>query len=158
MCHNSLFTYLLQIFENFFLVGLWFELQVLCLQSRHSSFTTPPVHFALVILVMVSHELFAQAGLEPQSSWSQPVKQLRLSTWTMGTWLNENILREGIPYYWWQFILLSQTLFKWLSTSTTLVTVSHICLLSHHPSHNYWIRGRQGESVYGLTRFFQWVI
>jgi hypothetical protein len=44
------------------LVWLEFELRALHLQSRHS---TPPVCFALVILEMGSHELFAQAGLKP---------------------------------------------------------------------------------------------
>jgi hypothetical protein len=29
---------------------------------------TPPVHFDLIIFDMGSHKLFAQAGLEPQSS------------------------------------------------------------------------------------------
>jgi hypothetical protein len=33
------------------------------LQNRHSS--TPPVHFALVVLEMGSYELFAQADLKP---------------------------------------------------------------------------------------------
>jgi hypothetical protein len=37
----------------FFLVGLEFELRALQLQSRYSTtYTTPPVHFALVILEM----------------------------------------------------------------------------------------------------------
>jgi hypothetical protein len=32
------------------------------------AYNTPPVHFALGILYMRIQELFAQAGLEPQSS------------------------------------------------------------------------------------------
>jgi hypothetical protein len=51
-----LFIYL---FIYLFLVGPGFEL-------RASS--TPPVHFALVILEMQSRELLAQAGLNPRSS------------------------------------------------------------------------------------------
>jgi hypothetical protein len=34
----------------------------------------PLVHFVLVTLEMKSHELFAWAGLEPESSQSQPPK------------------------------------------------------------------------------------
>jgi hypothetical protein len=37
----------------FFFVGLGFEFRALCSQSRHSTaYATPPVHFALVILMM----------------------------------------------------------------------------------------------------------
>jgi hypothetical protein len=47
----------------------------LSLQSRPSTaWATPPVHFALVILEMGFCKLFAQAGLDLQSSWSQPPK------------------------------------------------------------------------------------
>jgi hypothetical protein len=47
------------------------------LQSRWSTtWAATPVHFALVILEMVSPKLFAQAGLEQWSSWSQPPTQL----------------------------------------------------------------------------------
>jgi hypothetical protein len=43
-----------------FLVGLEFELRASHLQIRHSTtLANPPVHFALVILEMESHELFA---------------------------------------------------------------------------------------------------
>jgi hypothetical protein len=49
-------------------VGLRFELRTSGLQRRPSStWATPPVHFALVILEMGSRELFAHAGLEPPS-------------------------------------------------------------------------------------------
>jgi hypothetical protein len=49
-------------------LGLW----ALCLQSRCSViWVTSPVHFVVVILEMESQELFAWAGLKPQS-WSQP--------------------------------------------------------------------------------------
>jgi hypothetical protein len=36
--------------------------------------STPPVHFALVILETYSQELFAPVGLESQTSQSQPPK------------------------------------------------------------------------------------
>jgi hypothetical protein len=45
-----------------FFPGLELEFKASHLQSRLS---TPPVHFALVILEMRSYELFAWAGLEP---------------------------------------------------------------------------------------------
>jgi hypothetical protein len=66
-------------------VGLGFELRVSRLQSRRSTaWVTSPVHFALVILEMGrwggSCELFAPAGLEPWSSWSQP------QAWANRTW------------------------------------------------------------------------
>jgi hypothetical protein len=35
-----------------------------------------------------SHELFAWAGFEPQSSWSLPPEQLGLQAWATGAWLN----------------------------------------------------------------------
>jgi hypothetical protein len=51
------------------LMGLEFELRALHLQSKCSiTGATPPVCFALVILEMGALELFAQAGLKPQSS------------------------------------------------------------------------------------------
>jgi hypothetical protein len=60
---------------DFFLVGLVFELKPSLLQSRHSTtWATPPVHFALVILEMGYQELFARAGFELWSSQSQPLK------------------------------------------------------------------------------------
>jgi hypothetical protein len=56
-------------------MGLGFELKPLHLQTRCSTtWTTPPVHFALVILEMGTRELFAQAGLELWFSQSQPPK------------------------------------------------------------------------------------
>jgi hypothetical protein len=39
-----------------------------------TTWATPPVHLALIILEMGSHELFAQADSELQSSWSLPPK------------------------------------------------------------------------------------
>jgi hypothetical protein len=56
-------------------VGLGFDLRVLDLQSRVSNtWATPPVHSALVILEMRSHELFVGGVLESQTSRSQPSK------------------------------------------------------------------------------------
>jgi hypothetical protein len=46
--------------------------------SLDSRLTIPLVHFALVILEIGSSEPFAQAGLEPSFSQSQPLKQLGL--------------------------------------------------------------------------------
>jgi hypothetical protein len=48
----------------FVLVGLGFELRVSPLQESPTTCATPPVHFALIILEMESHELFAWAGFE----------------------------------------------------------------------------------------------
>jgi hypothetical protein len=68
---NSLegFAKIRKCYSNFFfLVGLGFELRALQVQSRYSALHlnhTPPVHFALVILEMWLHELFAWAGLDP---------------------------------------------------------------------------------------------
>jgi hypothetical protein len=70
--HSQLYP--LKVF--FFFWWDWcFELRASYLQSRYSTaWSTPPVHFAQGILEMESHELFAQAGLKPQSSKSQPPK------------------------------------------------------------------------------------
>jgi hypothetical protein len=71
--------------------GVW--IRALRLQSRHSStWATSPLHFALVILKMSSHKLFAQAGLKPQAFWSQPPKQVGLQVWVTGVWINNFIL------------------------------------------------------------------
>jgi hypothetical protein len=51
-----------------FLTKLEFELMALC------SLESPPAHFALVILEMGSHKLFAWVGLELWSTQSQPPK------------------------------------------------------------------------------------
>jgi hypothetical protein len=60
---------------HFFFDGPGFEFRALCLQSRYSTnWPTPPVYFALVILEMECHKLFAWAGLEPESSQSQSPK------------------------------------------------------------------------------------
>jgi hypothetical protein len=67
-------------FRLYFEVGgveLGFELGAWRLQNRSSSAGAAlPVHFVLVILEMGGYplKLFAQAGLEPQSSQSQPPK------------------------------------------------------------------------------------
>jgi hypothetical protein len=76
----------------FFLVVPRFELRALSLPGRPTVWVTPPVQFVLVILGIGSRLLprlppypaigwdggllnfFAQAGLEPWSSWSQPLK------------------------------------------------------------------------------------
>jgi hypothetical protein len=45
------------------------------LQTIHpTTWTTPPVHFALLTLEMGSPELFVWAGLELWCSWSHPPK------------------------------------------------------------------------------------
>jgi hypothetical protein len=55
------------------------------LQRRCSTaWATPPVYFALVILEIGSHQLFAQADLEPRSSWSQRPRCLGLQSWASG--------------------------------------------------------------------------
>jgi hypothetical protein len=49
------------------MVGLWFELKDLSLQSRLATiWATPVVHFAPVIMEMRAPELFVQADREPQ--------------------------------------------------------------------------------------------
>jgi hypothetical protein len=64
--------------------GVW--TQDFTLQSRHSTaWAILSVHFAVVILEMESCELFARAGLQPRSSWSQPPKYLGWQVWTTGT-------------------------------------------------------------------------
>jgi hypothetical protein len=46
-------------------MGLGFEFRASCLQRRlFTIWATLPVHFAMVILEMGSHELFALSGLE----------------------------------------------------------------------------------------------
>jgi hypothetical protein len=58
-----------------YIFGRGWEFRSWLLQSRCSNtWATPPIHFSLVSLEMGSHELFARAGLEPQSSWSEPHK------------------------------------------------------------------------------------
>jgi hypothetical protein len=71
-CYITWMFYYINFMKTFVLE---FELRALPSQNRHSAaWATPLVHFALVFLEMGSHELFVQAGLEPQSSWSQPSK------------------------------------------------------------------------------------
>jgi hypothetical protein len=68
----------------FFFVGPGFKFKALYLQNRRSTpWATPPVHFVLVILEMVSRELFAWAGLRLQSSWSafQVARIIGVSHW-----------------------------------------------------------------------------
>jgi hypothetical protein len=67
--HSFFFFFFFVSIITYFLVGLGFELRTWCLQNRHSTArATPPAHFALLILEMGSQELFAWAGLKPQSS------------------------------------------------------------------------------------------
>jgi hypothetical protein len=62
-------------FFFFLLVGLGLKLRASHLQSRCSTYSsTPPVHFAVVILEMGSQELFGWAALKSWSSGSQPPK------------------------------------------------------------------------------------
>jgi hypothetical protein len=92
------------LFSFFFLVGLGFEPRALHLQSRHSTaWATPPVHFALVILEMWSHELLAWAGLRVilLISASQVARITGLQVCTTGAWL----------CFWHEILLaLSQTM------------------------------------------------
>jgi hypothetical protein len=54
----------------FLLVGLGFELRASNCQAKYfTTSATPLVHFALVILEIGSHELFAWASLELWSSY-----------------------------------------------------------------------------------------
>jgi hypothetical protein len=74
-CHwPTLIPWTFQIFVLIFFgggVGLRLKLRAWRLSSLQST-------FALLFLEMGSLELFAWAGLEPPSSWSQPSKQLGL--------------------------------------------------------------------------------
>jgi hypothetical protein len=58
--------------------GDWTQGFTLAKQAS-TSWATPPVPFALVILEMGSQELFAQAGFKPWSSWSQPSQVARIT-------------------------------------------------------------------------------
>jgi hypothetical protein len=70
----------------FFLVKLAFKIRTSYLQSMCStSQIIPAVHFALVILEMESHKLFALVGLKWQSFLSQPPKYLGLQVWDTHT-------------------------------------------------------------------------
>jgi hypothetical protein len=66
--------YKIFIWLPFFGVGQGFELRAS--RRRYTTWATPPVHSAQVILETGSLELFAPAGLEPQSSQDQPGLQL----------------------------------------------------------------------------------
>jgi hypothetical protein len=61
-----------------------------------TTWNTPPVHFALVILETESHKLFPWAGLEPLSSWSQAPKWLQLQVWATSTQLYLSIYHLSI--------------------------------------------------------------
>jgi hypothetical protein len=68
------------------MVGLGFELMALYLWSRCcTSWTTPLVHFALVILEMESCQLFALTDLRLWSSPFQLLTYLGLQAWTTET-------------------------------------------------------------------------
>jgi hypothetical protein len=60
--------YLLVICFFFFFCGTGVWTQGLHLEPLHQPF------FVMVVLEIGSHKLFAQAGFEPQSSWSLPPK------------------------------------------------------------------------------------
>jgi hypothetical protein len=47
-----------------------------------------------LFLEMGSHKLFAQDGLKPLSSRSQPPKELELQVWAIGAWLSFGILTK----------------------------------------------------------------
>jgi hypothetical protein len=70
----------------FFVGWVWTQGFVLAKQCSNA-WTTPLVHFALVILEMGSQELFAWSVLEPWSSWSRPSKWLGLQSWATGAQL-----------------------------------------------------------------------
>jgi hypothetical protein len=75
-------------FPSVCLVWLGFELKVSSLQSRCStSWATPPVHFALIILEIGGGglwELFTLAGLTWWPSWSQPPNLLGVQACATG--------------------------------------------------------------------------
>jgi hypothetical protein len=75
--HPVLMDELLLLQRSFlFFGGTGIELRTLHLQS---SWVTPPVHFAVVILEMGSCEVFAHAGLQLWSSQSQPPQKARIT-------------------------------------------------------------------------------
>jgi hypothetical protein len=83
-------------------IGLGSELRTSRLQSKHSTtWATPLVHFALVILEMGSHQLSVWAGLELWSSQILPHKQLGLQAWATSTLQNKPF------FFWWYWGLNS---------------------------------------------------
>jgi hypothetical protein len=63
-------------------VQLEFEIRASHLQSRCSTaWSIPPIHFALLILEMGSHELFAQGWPETRISASQVARITSMSYW-----------------------------------------------------------------------------
>jgi hypothetical protein len=51
-----------------------------------TTWATPPVIFSDGFFEIGCHKLFAQAGLEPWSSWSLPPEQLGLLAWATSAW------------------------------------------------------------------------
>jgi hypothetical protein len=69
---SSVFPIFIYLFKLLLGLRVWTQVYIHS-QIRHSTtWTTPPVHFALVILEMEPPELFAWADLKLRSSWSQP--------------------------------------------------------------------------------------
>jgi hypothetical protein len=75
-------------FFSFFFSVLRLELRAYTLSPS----TSPFVRWAF--FEIGSHELFAQAGFEPWSSWSLPTEQLGLQAWATGAWLSIPFSKE----------------------------------------------------------------
>jgi hypothetical protein len=75
--------------NGFFTVFVCLFLWYWGLNSGSSLWATPEAQFFVMgILEIGSHELFAQAGLKPWSSWSLPPEKWGLHAWaTSGAWL-----------------------------------------------------------------------
>jgi hypothetical protein len=51
--------------------------------------------FVMGVFEIGSHELFAQASFEPQSSWSLSPELLGLQAWDTGTWPEYLTFKQG---------------------------------------------------------------
>jgi hypothetical protein len=70
-----------------FLVGLGFELRLVCLQSRHTTtWATPPIQFSLVVLEMGVSQIICWAGLLLSAS---QVARIGLCYWHPAVFLNK---------------------------------------------------------------------
>jgi hypothetical protein len=65
-------------------VGFFFFFWYWGLNSGPTPWTTQPALFSEGFFKIGSHELFAQAGCEPRSSWSLPPESLGLQVWAIG--------------------------------------------------------------------------
>jgi hypothetical protein len=92
--------------------GVWTQVFMLAKQCS-TAWATPPVHFALVILEIKVFRIFAQTGLKPQSSQSQPPKYLGLQVWATSTWVAHKADKDHV-------LLLLSAILTWSFRKQTL--------------------------------------